>query len=146
MDQLQMNIPGSGGGGGSTVTTGVTTINFGSFPGSSDASVTITGQAGILSTSLVSAWLIATDTSDHLADEHVVETIEVRVGSIVAGTGFTIYAVNRSTLFEPLEYIYGNAAGDKATGANLVNNFQRPLKGNKGTLIYGEWTVGWMWI
>lgn len=73
---------------------GQTTIDFGAFPGSSDASVAITGQNSIVAGSLVEAWIRPEATSDHTADEHMVETLKVMAGSIVAGTGFTIYGFN----------------------------------------------------
>lgn len=74
--------------------TGQTIIDFGTFPGASDTFVDVTGQAGILSTSFVEAWLYPKDTIDHLADEHLVENIKIIAGNITAGTGFRIYGVN----------------------------------------------------
>lgn len=73
---------------------GTATLNFGAFPGDSDTSVAITGQTGIQSTSLVEAWILPAATADHSADEHLVETLDVVAGNIVAGTGFTIYGIN----------------------------------------------------
>lgn len=73
-------------------TTGTGSIDFGAFPGASDATLVITGQGSILAGSRVSAWLEATATADHSADEHRVEDISVLAGAIVPGTGFTIYA------------------------------------------------------
>jgi hypothetical protein len=102
----------SGGGSGAQ---GTTTINFGVFPGASDSSVVITGQAGIVAGSVVEAFLISTATSDHSADEHFVEPIVITAGKIVAGTGFTIYGTVR------------NFAGVNCPRA------------------YGAWTVGWRW-
>jgi hypothetical protein len=99
--------------------TGTTTVDFGAFPGASDASVVITGQAGILAGSLVEAWLRPVATVDHSADEHVHETIKVMAGNIVPGTGFTIYAANT------------NQINEGATG--------------RGTRLYGLWTVAWAW-
>lgn len=69
---------------------GQTTINFGSFPGGPDASVVITGQTGILSGSLVEAWIAPIATADHTVAEHYVSPPRVMAGEIVAGTGFTI--------------------------------------------------------
>lgn len=105
--------------------TGTTTIDFGSFPGKSDASIDITGQAGILSGSLVEAWMRPLATADHSADEHMVETINIFAGNIVAGTGFTIYAFNTSDLYEPIS-VYTNSGGI-------------------GTRLYGLFTVAWVW-
>jgi hypothetical protein len=75
---------------------GSTTVDFGAFPGATDTSKAITGQAGILAGSLVEAWMLPADTADHKADEHWVEEIQVHAGTIVAGTGFTIYARTRN--------------------------------------------------
>ena len=74
-------------------TQGSTTVDFGAFPGATDTVATITGQASIGSGSLVEAWIFPTATADHSADEHWVDPPEVFAGNVVAGTGFTIYAV-----------------------------------------------------
>jgi len=71
---------------------GTTTVDFGTFPGSAEASIAITGQAGILASSLVGAWIEPTATADHSVDEHRIENIKIFASDIVAGTGFTIYA------------------------------------------------------
>jgi hypothetical protein len=70
---------------------GTATLDFGAFPGSSDASVAVSGQTGILSGSLAEAWIVPAATADHSVDEHRVEELAVVAGSIVAGTGFTVY-------------------------------------------------------
>lgn len=71
------------------------TIDFGAFPGKSDTSLAITGQAGIAADSEVEAWIMPLATADHTADEHLVERIDVFAGNIIPGTGFTIYAMFR---------------------------------------------------
>lgn len=83
---------------------GTANLDFGAFPGASDASVAVTGQTGIVGSSLVEAWLFPTATADHSADEHIVEPLEVYAGNIVAGTGFTIYGINRTPLGDTLIY------------------------------------------
>jgi hypothetical protein len=135
-DQTWASIPGSSG------ASGQTTIDFGAFPGASDASVAITGQTGILVGSIIEAWLVAQPTADHTADEHRVETISVTCGDIVAGTGFTIYAQNTSQLNEPLT----DAGMDRfrSTAATSYGNAGRSI-GGRGTRIYGTWTVAWRW-
>lgn len=97
-------------------TQGTATIDFGAFPGKSDTSLAVTGQAGIVAGSLVEVWMRPVATSDHTADEHMVETISLFAGNIVAATGFTIYAFNSSQYCGPI-----------------------------GTRIYGQWTVAWVW-
>jgi hypothetical protein len=72
---------------------GTTAVDFGAFPGKSDASVAVIGQAGIVAGSLVEAWIRLEATAEHSADEHMVEDLKVSAGNIVAATGFTIYGV-----------------------------------------------------
>src|SRR5215469_3632640 len=94
---------------------GQTTINFGAFPGNPDASVVITGQGGILATSLVEAWIQPIATADHSVAEHYIDPPRVMAGEIVAGTGFTI-----------------RGFGSGFNTGNLAS-------------MYGLWTVDWAW-
>ena len=110
---------------------GTATLDFGAFPGASDASVTVTGQSGILAGSLVEAWIVPVATAEHTADEHLLETLHVVAGNIVAGTGFTIYGVNRSQL------------GEWPQGADI--NPPRGGQMGMGTRIWGRWSVAWVW-
>lgn len=77
--------------------TGATVIDFGAFPGAAEAAVTVIGQAGIVASSLVEAWIEPAATADHPADEHVYEELDVIASDIVAGTGFTVRGVCRAT-------------------------------------------------
>lgn len=88
------------GGGGGSAHVGQAVVDFGAFPGKDSATVTITGQTAILAGSTVEAWLFPKATSDHSADEHLIEQIDVRANaaSIVAGTGFDITALTRNHL------------------------------------------------
>lgn len=70
---------------------GTAILDFGAFPGASDTSLTITGQATIAADSEVEAWVLPATTSDHSVDEHLVEELEVIAHTPVAGTGFTIF-------------------------------------------------------
>jgi hypothetical protein len=67
-------------------------VDFGAFPGATNAALVITGQALIAVGSLVRAWLVGTATAEHSVDEHFAEAPQIVAGSIVAGVGFTIYA------------------------------------------------------
>lgn len=138
--------PPGGGGGGANV--GTATVDFGAFPGSSHATVAVTGQASIVAGSVVQAWIRPVATADHSADEHMLETIKVHASDIVAGTGFTINAFNAGMLNEPAE----NAVAKD----NLSQILARPggggpqdgltaAVGGKGTRIYGQWTIAWSW-
>jgi hypothetical protein len=112
-------------------TQGTALLDFGAFPGASDASVAVTGQTGILSGSLVEAWIFPAATADHTADEHIVETLRVFAGNVIAGTGFTIYGVNTSQLNEGLTSFRAEAP--------------RVTFGGKGTRLYGKWNIAWVW-
>lgn len=116
---------------------GTTTIDFGAFPGNSDTSVAITGQAAIVAGSLVEAWIRLEASADHSADEHLVESLKMVAGNIVAGTGFTIYGVNTSEINEPV-------TPNAPRGSGLPDAQLRDL-GGKGTRIYGLWTAAWCW-
>ncbi|MBL8911643.1 MAG: hypothetical protein JNM17_13200 [Archangium sp.] len=128
---------------------GTTTVDFGTFPGKSDASVDVTGQAAIVGTSLVEAWLYPAPTADHSADEHLLETMKVVAGNIVAGVGFTIYALNTSQLNEPLQSAGAghpkNGLGAPGTVSQPARGFAPAERGGMGTRLYGQWTVAWVW-
>ncbi len=121
---------------------GTAVLDFGAFPGKSDTSVAVTGQAAIVSGSLVEAWLRPVATADHTADEHMLETLKIFAANIVAGTGFTIYGFNTSELSErPLEQMSRHQTAsvrDRLGGIGAENE-------KRGTLIYGQWTVAWVW-
>jgi hypothetical protein len=131
------------------MTTGLATLDFGAFPGASDASLAVTGQTGILSGSYVEAWLRPAVTTDHTADEHLVETIKVVAGNISAGVGFTIYGINTSELGEPVTAGGPAANWGFATATTVQWVARQPGKvadaGGKATRIYGTWSVAWVW-
>lgn len=81
-----------GGGGGTTVNTGSATLNFGSAPGTNFVSVAVTGQALITGSSKIKVYKSTQATATHNDYEHMIVPLELTAGSIVAGTGFTIYA------------------------------------------------------
>ena len=70
--------------------TGSATLDFGT-PSKPAASVAITGQAGIIADSKVEALVRLVASTNHSADEHLIEQLKILAGNIVAGTGFTIY-------------------------------------------------------
>jgi len=97
---------------------GTATLDFGAFPGASDASVAVTGQATIGAGSLVECWLLPAATADHSADEHLVESLKVVAGNIVPTTGFTIFGINMNQLMDPQ---------------------------GRASRLYGQWNIGWVW-
>ena len=119
--------------------TGTTTLDFGAFPGVSDVSVAVTGQAAILSGSLVEAWILPAVTADHSIDEHIVETIRVIAHTIVPGTGFTITGLNTSQINEPLQRLRSDRTVKAFTTVD-------ESIGGTGTRLYGIFNVAWAWV
>jgi hypothetical protein len=76
---------------------GQTVVDFGAFPGTDTASVAVTGQDDITADAIVETFILYADSTDHSADEHLVDPPHVTAGSISAGTGFTIYSNYRGT-------------------------------------------------
>ncbi len=73
-------------------------IDFGAFPGSNEASVTVTGQTEITDAAKAEAYLMAdSTTTDHTASDHryAAALMGLTCGTPSNGVGFTIYA--RST-------------------------------------------------
>lgn len=109
---------------------GQTTVNFGVAPGAADTSTVITGQPNIVAGSSVDAWIIASPTADHSADEHWADPPLIIAGNIIPGIGFTIYA---------------RCQGDDGGGLDQfggAGNFQT----SGVTVCYGAWSVAWQWL
>lgn len=145
---------------------GTTTINFGTFPGSYDTSVAVTGQAAIVAGSLVEAWLRPEATADHTADEHMLEPLKIMAGNIIAGTGFTIYAFNETPIFQQPDGVGENQSPSPvdAAGVGVAANYLGRVGGGRGVSplvdtncispldrarqvprLYGLFTVAWVW-
>lgn len=139
---------GPGGANGPQIVSGTAVVNFGA--GASHASVEVAGQAQIRPGALVCAWLKPEATADHSADEHLVETIKVFASGIKEGVGFTLHALNTSEAFEPgrpSEAALGRSGGvGNAGGAGKASIGAAPNLGGRGTLLYGRWSVGWMYM
>lgn len=119
---------------------GTVALDFGAFPGTSDTSIVVTGQALIGAASRVEAWLRLADSADHSADEHLVETIRVAAGAIVPAVGFTVYGVNTSQLYEPLTRP-GAGPSVPPRSTEVMASI-----GGIGTRLYGQWLVDWVWV
>ena len=115
----------TGGGAGSTVS-GQAVVDFGAFPGSSDASVAV-AAAGVASGSIVTVSLAAVATADHSADEHWLDGPTVLPGAPTAGVGFTIYAA------APKPQITPDGLRARAWPNSDAGNSR----------LYGKWTVNW---
>jgi len=121
--------PGPAGSAGvGSLTTGTTTVNFGVFPGSPEATVDVAGQAGFVSTSLLNVWVQPVATADHSVDEHIVESITVRAFFKINGT-FTIIA-------------------SMVPFPSWITNVGYPLDGrptSQPQRLFGLFTIRWAW-
>lgn len=72
---------------------GTAVLDFGAEPGGTEATVAVTGQAGILSGSSVEAWIQGASTANNTEADHLVAAalLKVAPGIPTAGVGFTIY-------------------------------------------------------
>lgn len=120
--------PGSGG--GTSPTSGVTTLQFGAFPGAPQASVTVSAIDAADPNAEIDAWIIPIATTDHSADEHVYDP--PRLGCAIVGTSIVITGFpSGRDLYVPASTPFGNTA-----------NSQMPV-GNTQCMPYGAWSVAW---
>jgi hypothetical protein len=77
--------------------TGTATIDFGSTP-VTEGTIAVTGQAAILATSLIEAFMLEASTADNTTTDHksLAWAACCWVESIIAGTGFTIRLILRA--------------------------------------------------
>lgn len=111
---------------GPTPHVGSAVVDFGAFPGASDASVAVVGETSITANAVVNASIRVADSTDHSADEHRAEELVITAGSIVAGTGFTLYAKCANESVEP------DAARSR------VSTLREPR-------LYGQFNANWNW-
>jgi hypothetical protein len=86
--QFQGMIAGGPSSGGSSES-GIATLDFGAS--NKTATVVVTGISSITATSVVLVKMRIEDTSDHVAEDLLVDPIRVEAFAIVPGVGFTIY-------------------------------------------------------
>lgn len=113
---------------------GSTTLNFGAFPGSSDAVVDVVA-VGVVASSAVEAWILPVATADHSVDEHMAETIKV-VGTYLSDGNIRIRGFNTNQIrTAPNSYQISAADGERM--------FTDPAPPN--LMLVGQFTVGWVW-
>jgi hypothetical protein len=76
---------------------GTATVSFGASPGTRRASVTVSGQTGLVAADHVEAWIMRESTSDHSADEHELLASDARVLCEVTGSGTFVATVAADT-------------------------------------------------
>ena len=125
---------------------GTATLDFGAYPGASDTSLFVSAPT-IGAGNLVEAWIFPAATTDHSADEHLIESIKVMAGNVAAGSGFTIYMSNTSQLNEPVVQQLPSRLGSAGVyaGNGRADSGSVGVGGGTGTRIYGKWSIGWVW-
>jgi hypothetical protein len=82
--------------------TGSIEIDFGTLGsnGANEASVAITGQSAILSTSAAEAWIMREDSTNHTANDqaYIAAFTSITCGVPTDGVGFTIYGTSTEKL------------------------------------------------
>jgi len=121
---------------------GTATLDFGAFPGASDAFIDIS-VPGVTPTSLVEAWIRPEATADHTADEHMVETLKV-FGVCTVNDFIRVYGLNTSAINGPPLLFDGQPEQGEAGGISRPMD-PYPVSRNKGTRLYGTWKVAWVW-
>lgn len=82
--------------------TGSVLVDFGAFPGTDSATVSVTGQTAITSGSIVTVWVAPATTTDHSVDEHILTAPSPFVSAVTAGVGFTIIAIDQDAEASPV--------------------------------------------
>lgn len=135
----------SSGGGGANK--GSAIVDFGAFPGSADATVTVTGQTSILSGSVVMVQVRPDATADHSADEHLVTPMRCIPKNIVAGTGFTIHCFYDANPHQDKPQMQSGLPASRiglADGKGVT--LPQVDDDSNANRIHGQWTVGWAWF
>jgi hypothetical protein len=128
---------------------GTAVIDFGAFPGKSDASVDVTGQTGIIAGSLVEAWIRPVATAINDVDNHIFAPLRIVAANIVPGVGFTIYGwcdeqINEPVIPEQPDYQIRNT-GAAAYATVAFASESRGVTGGKAMLLWGTYNVNWAW-
>jgi hypothetical protein len=79
---------------------GTASLNFGAAPGGNYASVNVTGQTGISTSSSIKVWVSESTTADHNGFEHLMLNMAsgISFGNVINNVGFTIYVLTELRL------------------------------------------------
>jgi hypothetical protein len=117
---------------------GSTTVNFGAFPGTFEAKTDVS-TPGVLTTSLVEAWLLPISTADHSQDEHIAEYDAIEVFGYCAANG-TLSIIARPRPINTLRMDISEG-GDAQNGPSS-GSIRTGAEANR---LFGQYTVGWVW-
>ena len=107
---------------------GTTTLNFGAFPGSPEASDDVSGQSGLVAASRLDAWVMPITTADHSADEHLVEALDVKA----------VYKLDGTLTVKGVVVTFPALRGNDLSGSSR--------SGSTAHRLFGQFSVGWVWI
>jgi hypothetical protein len=109
-------------------------VDFGAHPGAVEKEADV-AATGVISTSLVEAWLVPKATADHTVDEHVAEGDQLHVqGRFKSNDIITIRVAPRQV---PLDAL--SPGEEPITQSRGVNT------GAERARTYGKWNIGWVW-
>ena len=133
-DDRTWAAPSGGPGGGPT--TGTAVLDFGTFPGSNVAYVDV-ATAGVISTSIIDAWIRPVASADHTDTDHIAAQIRV-TGVYVSDNNIRVYGINANDVTPPLEP--QPAATPKLRGVLVRTERQA------APMLVGQFNVNWSWI
>ena len=92
--------------------TGTALLDFGAFPGASDAALAVTGQSAIAANSIVQCWIAPVATGDHSADEHLANPPRVRPATSWPAPASPSTASTTTASATPASTARGRSIGD----------------------------------
>jgi len=114
----------------SSPTAGITTVNFGVFPGAQSAQTTIAAVDIDDPSAVPDCWVVPQATADHSADEHSADPPLVNAQVVGGNLVINAFASGRDWPTPP-----GTPFGNSAN-SQMPTSCQQPQP-------YGAWTVGW---
>lgn len=111
---------------------GLAEVDFGAFPGAVEKEMDV-ATAGVVVTSLVEAWLVPDETTDHTVDEHIAMIDSLRVQGRYLSDGNIRLRVQP---VYPQHDERKNPINKNGPGAYI---------GAQRQLAHGKWSVGWVW-
>lgn len=127
--------PAGASGSGSTAT-GV--LNFGSFPGSSVTSVDIVA-VGVISTSVINAWIRPVASADHTDIDHVAAPMRV-IGKYLSDGNIRVYGINTNDVIPPPVLIHRQPQEATIAGRNYQS-----LERKISPMFVGQYNVNISW-
>jgi hypothetical protein len=114
---------------------GLAEVDFGAHPGAVEKEMDV-ATAGVISSSLVEAWLVPDATTDHTVDEHVAMGDSLHVqGRYLSDGNIRIRVAPRQQQF----------MDERPSGEQAQTQTRGVKSGPQTVKTYGKWSVGWVW-